>query len=251
MSAERPNGTEIVKDWLSRNNIKAVLWDLDGTSLKTGEVFTKAMDKYVDFVTSKIPSIDPQELKSNLEHLDREAYKAYAVSSKRYSTVVDDVLKIYGTESAQIFNEGLPIFMEIYKTIPEPYPYAIETMEEFRNATSNMALVTHAEEEWSNIKIDGLNIRRLFDYINIVDATKHKGPDAWQKALDFFDIDPQSALVIGDSLSGDINAADKIGVKHKIYIPSTWVVYSTGDIPEGTITVNQIDNIVDTLASQI
>lgn len=251
MSKERLADTEIVSEWLGKNDIQAVLWDLDGTSIKTGKVFTDAMDEYIAFVSKKVTSIPPETMKADIEHIDREAYKTFAVSSKRWTVVVEKAAELYGKEYLPALSEGLPIFMNIYKTIPEPFPLAIETMETFRSATKKMALVTHAEEGWSNIKIDGLNIRRLFDYINIVDATKHKGPDAWQKALDFFEVKAENALVIGDSLSGDIGAAHKIGVKNKIYIPSTWVVYNTGEIPEGTTTIHGIDKIVGELAGQI
>lgn len=70
-------------------------------------------------------------------------------------------------------------------------------------------------------------------------------------AITSLGLTPQEVLVIGDGLSGDMNATRNAGVVHLIWIPGPWGAYdTTKQIPEGTIEVNNIGNVITTLLAR-
>lgn len=153
--------------------------------------------------------------------------------------------------SAPIFANHVDILLDIYNKAPNLINGAIETLEAFTEIEKAMGLVTHAEELWTNVKIDSHNLRKYFAHIEIVDETRHKGPQDWKKAADNLGLPPEQILTVGDNLEGDINSSFRIGVKHGVWIKPKWSVYSEGKIPKGVIQVDSIGQVVDTLVGQL
>lgn len=234
-------------DFLISHNIDLVLFDLDGTVLDTGPVFQQQMQAYVDFVVKKVPQLATDHVGQNLRGLNTELYKTQSVSSQRWVSVAEKLGHIYGPPAKQAFIEGLPLLMQIYTTSPPPFPGAIDTLKAFQNTIVKTGLVTHAEENWTHIKIWDNHLENYFDDIRIVSEHDFKGPEHWQASVTYFGTTPKRTMVIGDNLAGDIIAAHKIGVKYKVWLPNSWSVYSEGDEPKGTIPVKSITEVIPTL----
>lgn len=250
LGPERPV-SERLKEWLNNHKINVVLFDLDDTLIITRDIFQKQMRRFIEFASALLPDCDATDLWSNLEQINDNAFKTFAVTPKRWAVVVERMSELYGSRSREVFRQGLPILMEIYKILPKFHEGALPALEQFSSTGIAMGLVTHANEDWTNFKLEGLNLRHYFRHILIVDQDKHKGLEDWQKAIELFEAKPENALVIGDSLPGDIRAAASIGVKHLLWIPSQWRMYNFGEIPEGTIKIEGIGKIVETLINQI
>ena len=128
----------------------------------------------------------------------------------------------------------------------------METLETFSKSTVRLGLVTHANQEWTNFKLNGLNLRRFFEQVHIVHEDNHKTPEEWRAAIDHFGVEPYKAMVVGDNVKGDIQAAREIGVEKLVWIDHGrgWSLYRLGDVPEGTITVNGVNELIDALITE-
>lgn len=249
MTHEIENREDLLESWLRFRDIKLVLWDLDDTILNTVVEFTGQMDKYIDSINSQLPQHSKDDLWQLLRKTNNEAYKTSAVSPKRWIEVAKNMAKSLNVDE-DVLNKGLPILMEIYETAPEFLEGSEDALKTFKKMGLPMGLVTHATEEWTKIKIEERGLQKYFDEIHIVNETKFKEAEDWKKAIDSFGVDPKNVLVLGDNLTGDICAVHSIGVGKIVYFPGLWSVYSSGEIPQGTIVIEKgIKALIDTLIS--
>lgn len=72
--------------------------------------------------------------------------------------------------------------------------------------------------------IDKAGIRDYFEYISISAAEGIRKPsiEIFQRALDFFKVDPQNTVMVGDQLGTDILGAKNVGI-HSIWL-TQWLV---------------------------
>lgn len=237
-------------EWFDKHGIKAVLFDLDDTILDTYALHKEKEDAYLAYVASRLPQIPKEAIAGKLQALDREAFGSHSVSRERLHAVVAHLAEAYGLESASIFYDGKPIIMSTYETAPEFLPGAMITLQTFRQAAEKLGVVTHADEAWTNLKLDQRDIRKYFDTVMTADPFKYKGPEDWKRAIDALGVRPEHVLVIGDNLNGDVRAAQSVGVKYAVWIPSPWTIYNEGEVPEDVIRANQLSSVIPTLLNQ-
>jgi len=247
MFKEVENRANLLGEGLSRRGIVVVLFDLDDTLLDTNKVFRDQRDKFVDALDRKFSNLTKEDIGRSLTNANNAAYYTHSVSPTRW----DEVAKSMSEELALPF-EGisaeLPILRQIYKTAPELHEGALETLQVFLATGVQMGLVTHASQEWTQIKLEAHNLFPFFDEIVVVDENIFKGPEHWLEAINRFNVLPEQVMSMGDNLGGDIRATAELGVKHRIYLPGKWSIYSDGEIPEGTIVVEEgIKKVVDSL----
>lgn len=251
-----PEKTDIEKlsQWLKARQIELVLFDLDDTLIDTSQVFITQAQKFVTRARENLPGLNPQELTKNFSRLEGKFFLTHAVNPVRYAEIVAELGRIYqprfGPKAAGIFQEGLPILLQTYRTVPEFYPGAEQTLKDFKTTGVSLGLVTHGNLTWTNLKIRGLDLARFFQHFWIVDQDEFKSPEDWFRAIAWqFGKKPANTLVVGDNVRGDIQAAHLVGVKHKVLIPSPWSVYTEGQIPEGTLRIPSINQLINTLVN--
>jgi len=232
----------VLRERLNEWGISVAEFDFDDTLIKTEVLFTTQMRSFVAQTVGKLGGPDVDEVWRRLEEVNNQAFRELAVNPKRWETVVQRMEEAF-PEGRGVFVEALPTLMRIYKIIPELHDRAVETVGAFREAGVGIGMVTHANREWTDFKLDGLDLRNYFDRIHVVDENKHKGPEDWAEAIAEFGVSPEQAIVVGDSLPGDIRASAAIGVKHRVWVPSKWVMYNSGEVPEGTIKVEGIGKV--------
>lgn len=247
---ETPPPTDLIvsrlKDWSKRNEIKVAIFDLDDTLLDTNGLFEQKEGKFFDFVGQRLPGLDRNQLVKDYNRLNHEAFQAVYVNPVKFHRVIGGLGDLYGPEAAGVFQEGLPILEEVYRTVPPFHPGARETLEIFKSAGIPLGLLTHANLTWTNLKVRQLGLRDYFSHIWTADEDGLKGKEDWKIIIFFFGVKPEEVLIIGDNIKGDILPAHELGVKHKIYIPSPWSFYQEGTVPEGTITVDRIGKLIET-----
>lgn len=250
------NRPEDLKKWLDKRGIKLILFDLDDTLIDTNNHFNR---RYGDFfaLVGKRLSFSADELTQFTEifhRLDIEVFYTHFVNPVRYLELGKKLAAAYQPgrekEVSAAFEEGLPILLEIYKTVPDFHPGAEETLSVLKTTGTEMGLVTHGNLTWSNLKIRELDLKRFFNHFWIADEDGVKNSGDWLAAVNSFPgIKPAETLVIGDNLRGDIMAADEAGIRYKALIPSNWVVYREGGgaMPANTVFVPKIDQLIDSL----
>ncbi len=238
-----------LKSWLSAHGIKAVLFDLDDTLLETSAQERNIENSYVSYVAERVPSVNTEEMLASIRKFGAEAFVSHSVSQERWHAVVAHMAEKYGQAMTPVLYDAKKIIFNIYKTAPNLLPSAIETLDAFRASVPKMGVVTHAGVEWTNVKLDTHDLRKYFDSVTIADAFGNKGPEHWQEAMKALDVRPEEVLVIGDNLKGDILAAQSLGVKYAVLLPSPWAVYREGTVAQGTLRAERIADVIRTILS--
>src|SRR3989339_386451 len=233
-----------VKEKLNMLGIEGVLFDLDDTLIYTSEIFIRFMKMYAVEVAGKI-GVKEAELIDALQEINDEEYKSMGVNPKRWAAVVEKLAKHFGHGEKEIL-DNLDILMNIYMVEPRIRVGVHPMLSIFRASGMKMGLVTHANAEWTKYKLDRLGLWDYFDQVVIVDENGHKKADDWRKGMDQMGVSPKNSLVVGDSLSGEIRPGDGLGAR-TVYMPSPWSVYRQGEVPEKTVVINQIFELLAAL----
>jgi len=244
---EKREQTSHLKEWLDTRGIKAVLLDLDDTLLDTHTLVERQKDVYKAYLHDRIPTLDPEMIDSAVEQADLDVYATHSVSIGRWIALGSLVAKRLPGAAPDICMDGVSLLVAMYATVPDVFPGAYDAVSLFRDTGTTMGLVTHADPGWTELKLNRTGLGGFFDHIEIIDEHGYKGSDSWAKAIEALGVKPSEVLVIGDSLSGDIRASREAGVTHIVALPSPWVVYRRGDVPEGVISASGIGAVVETL----
>jgi len=241
---ERPAEVLNTKEVLTRLGIKGILYDLDDTLIYTAEIFGRWMGIYADVIAREI-GLDREMFYTTLSRINDEEYKKMGVSPLRWNMVVNRLEETFGDETGVIVG-GLDILLNIYRTVPRARPGLLTTLQTMREAGQKQALITHANVEWTDWKIDSLGIRDWFDTILIADENGHKGAEHWTSAMARSGLLPRECLVVGDNLNGDVIPAATLGAR-RVWMPSPWSVYRDGVVPEGTVQIGEFDELLGAL----
>lgn len=234
------------KERLARLGIKAVLFDLDDTLIFTSEIFAKYMNEYVTKVAAET-GIDSKVINECLRRINDEEYKKMGVNPSRWGAVVIKMAEEFKGNEAPIIN-NLDILMKIYTEEPRIRPGAKDILERLRRSGIKIGLVTHANVDWTWRKLESVGMIDCFDTIHIADENSHKGVDDWKSTMLDLEVTPNECLIVGDSLGGDIIPTAQIGTRTMwLHKGSTWSMYRTGEIPESTLMIDEISELLSAL----
>ncbi len=240
-------GASALREWLDTHGIKAVLFDLDDTLLNTHKKHRELQAQFIASVAQANPELDPKELSDTFNSLSDHVYATHSVHRERWNAVVSLMAEKYGARVTPALYEAKDILYRVYDEPAELMPGAVETLEQFHQAAAHLGVVTHADEAWTAVKLDGHNIRKYFDTVTLADPWGYKGPEDWKRAIDTLGVRPEDVLVIGDNLTGDILAARSAGVAHTVWLPSPWDLYRNGGIPDDVIRADAIADVIPAL----
>lgn len=234
----------VVKEKLNRLGIEAVLFDLDDTLIYTSEIFIRYMVEYSRIVSEKM-GIPAEEMMVALKEINDEEYKAMGVNPKRWEVVVEKLGDRFGHGKKEIL-DNLVILMNIYSDKPRIRTGVRTMLEVLKESGVKLALVTHANADWTKYKLSRLGLWDYFDQVVIVDENGHKKTEDWKRGMDGMGVEPEKCLVVGDNLGGDIRSGDELGAR-TVYLPSPWSVYRQGEVPERTVVINEIFELLAAL----
>lgn len=235
-----------LREQLNALGIKAVIFDLDDTLIYTSEIFAKYMNEYVEKVAAET-GIEGKIINECLRRNNDEEYKTMGVNPTRWAVVVEKMAKEFvGNEDCIINN--LTILMNIYTEKPRIRPGARTTLEGLRKIGIKIGMVTHANVDWTWRKLESAGIIDYFDSILIANENTHKGVEHWQAEMASLEVSPEECLVIGDNLGGDIIPTSQIGARTMwLHKGSTWSIYRTGEIPENTLMIDEVGELLSAL----
>lgn len=237
---------EELKEKLKSLGIKAILFDLDDTLIYTSEIFVKYKQEYVARVAEET-EIECKVIEESLNRIDAEEYKKMGVNPARWEESTKKIaLEFAGYEKPIL--ENLNILMKIYSEEPRLRPGVKAVLEILRMAGIKIALVTHANEDWTWRKLKSTGLIDYFDTINIVNENRHKGAEDWAKTAGDVEVLPAECLILGDSLVGDVIPGASIGARTMwLHRGSTWSVYRAGEVPENTVHLDEVNELLSAL----
>lgn len=181
---------------MKTNNIKAVLFDFDGTIMDTNEVIINSWQHTFRNLTGKEADVN-MLLGTFGEPLEISIDKMLPEFSR------DDAMRIY--REYQYCN---------FKGLISLFPGVVEVLRELKEKDIKTAIVTSRLRRTTMEGIEKFDLHDFFDTVITMEDTKKHKPDAEPafEALRRLDIEADRAIMVGDS-KFDIMCARNAGVK--------------------------------------
>ncbi|MBL7078133.1 HAD family hydrolase [Candidatus Shapirobacteria bacterium] len=239
------------KKWLKQRGIEWVIWDLDDTLLETYELFVAKIDKFYKSVCGRLPSgLSQEDFRKIIYKIIARVRKRRSVNPIFWQDVIEQLANKYPDVEPNVFSDNLSVLLEVYQEASALVPNALEVLKIFRKTKIKMAVLTHASQEWTDIKLKTHGLSKFFKDVFTASIDDFKGTKHWQEAIASLGVDPKKVLVVGDSVEGDIRAARKAGVKHLVYVGSSWDLHARGEMPERVIEVENLEGIFGIFSEQ-
>ncbi len=240
---------EKLRQWLTVNELQVVLFDLDDTLLATHRIFDEKINTLITWAATELPEYSFENLLRMFREINEQAFVTHAVNPNRWELVTTLLGEKCGGKAKDVFHDGLEVLMEIYRVVPPILPGALEVLSLFERTGVSMGLVTHANQDWTDFKLDNTGLRPFFENILVVDENRHKSSQDWVHAAKLFRSRSDQGMVVGDNLRGDVIAATEAGFRKVVWIDEkdNWSVYRQGNIPEGVIVVPEIAMLTQAL----
>lgn len=213
-------------------NVKAVMFDLDGTLIHTAPEIAAAINAML--ADLNLPALPAKQIQAYIG----EGAQTLIRRSVSASKAADDAL----LERAQA------LFFEHYaKTVimSKPYPKVLEGLEGLKQKGLRLACVTNKPERFSLPLLEASGLLPYFELVVAGDTLAKKKPDPIQ--LHYicaeFSVLEAEAMLVGDSLI-DVQAAHAAGC----YIVTVPYGYNHGSPIDETMVDASIDDLTDLLA---
>lgn len=208
--------------------MKTILFDLDGTLIKTTEII---LDTFVETFQKYFPEVELTEtvLTDMLGHTLFTTFGNYTDSKEK----VDEIVAFYRKTSNQKIEQGL-----------EAYPKAKETLEFLKKKGCTVGVVTSKMRQVATYHLELTGLLPYVDgLIGYEDTVQHKpNPDPILKALELFGAKPETTVYVGDH-ENDITAAKKANVTSCAVTYSHRLKQMLDVYPE--YVIDALDNIKD------
>lgn len=234
-------------DWRQKRNINLFLLDLDDSLCDTQAIFTKQISDACDFLAKHSPLLQKNKWEKEIRNINDQFFETYSVNPNRWNMVVDNLSSRYLLHS-EVAIHTKEIFQYIYSTPLDFKAGAKEGLDFFKKTDTPIAIVTHANKDWTWRKYNWLGLDQYLSWndIFIVNENGHKTGESWQSALNYFRIKACECAVVGDSPRSDINPAWKMGIKHCFWIKNSnlWSIHQQ-PVPPETIIINNLSEIAN------
>lgn len=181
-----------------------VLFDLDGTLVDSAPDLAYSVD--ATLVELGLPACGEAKIRHWIgNEIERTLKRA----------MLDNMA---GEPDADLFNKALPIFMEIYSNNAARksrfYDGVLEGMDYLKKNDYKIGCITNKREKFTHILLKTLGVFDDFGIVISGDSLPKKKPDPLPllHAVEHFNVRPEHALMVGDSLN-DVNAARAAGFK--------------------------------------
>ncbi|HVN48116.1 MAG TPA: HAD-IA family hydrolase [Bacteroidota bacterium] len=176
--------------------LKCIVFDMDGTLTQTNRLiydsFNYIAQKYTGH-TFSIPEI------TAMFGPPEEGALLHIVTEEQLPQVMDDYLKFYRTE---------------HNRLAQLFPGIEDVLKFIKQSGLKLAVFTGKGKYTTAITLEEFGIKKYFDYVVTGNDVENHKPSAegLQKILDYFSLQPEAVLMVGDHVS-DVKAAHDAGVK--------------------------------------
>lgn len=213
-------------------NVKAVMFDLDGTLIHTAPEIAAAINLALTDLSLPVLSL------AQIEEYIGEGAQALIRRSVTASVTADDAL----LERAQA------LFFEHYAktvTLSRPYPKVLEGLTSLKQKGLRLACVTNKPERFTLPLLEASGLMPFFELVVAGDtlANKKPNPIQLQHICAEFKVLEAQAMLVGDSLT-DVKAAHAAGC----YIVTVPYGYNQGKPIDDSQVDAHIDDLTEVLA---
>ena len=223
--------------------------DLDDVLNYTNRHFLKYLKRAVKKLISEMELKGERAafLRKKFYNLNIEMFKTHGVVRERWRHILELLQEDFPELTEKVIEAVLPIFQLIYKTAPELREDAAVVMTQLHEFAHELgfplAILTHADEETTQVKSDAYNLPKFFYPIKSVPANGKKDKQAFADYIHELGLEPKSVIVIEDNWHNIMEAiAAGVLPSHIIWFrgPETPDFGQNGRLPKG---VNRLKNL--------
>lgn len=236
--------------------IQYVVFDADDTLFDTGPYYREAMLAMGEMSSLLIsPKLSAKHEAERIFQRGVEIHKQVQRPMLLNLLLGQAIESIYGTNYPNrnhVENYLKHRVEQFYKQSPRILPGVLPVLEMLDSRGIQIGIHSHAQEEWTEIKVEYLR-NRFFDaygreitvpyYTTSIDSQKNEY--GWKDAINYFGFTVQNTLVVGDNLRDDILAAHTIGVPNLVLISGSR--YASNTALPSDIQILRVEQIEDIL----
>ena len=237
--------TSIVEKLMSvreKRRLKAVLFDADFTLADSGPLWNGGFQYLAKKIAKEIGT-DELELMTYIKAENQRLFQEMGAHPSKYWQVALRVAERYGLDPERVREWNKTAVGKIYLKAPKLYPGSKQVVGELSQAGFATAIVSHVPEGLSRIRMKEWGWEEMPAFPTT--TLKDKGPEAYLRAVAGLSIRPEEAMVVGDSVKGDMAAALEAGIRHRIWVRPTWNPFLDGDksVLEGVPEIERIGQL--------
>ena len=188
--------------------VRAIMFDLDNTLIDFFHFKLKCCSAAIDAM-----------IKAGLKVKKRKAIgifnQLYGQYGMEYKYIFQKFLKIAaGKIDYRILSYGLIAYRKERTGCLNAYPGVKDTINKLKK-NYKIAIISDAPRQKAWMRIDLMGLDKLVDVVITFDDTKRKKPNSlpFIKALKRLKLKPSEVLMVGDSISRDMQGAKRLGMK--------------------------------------
>ncbi len=189
--------------------IKVVIFDLDNTLTDFMRMKESAVDAAVGAMVDAGLRFPPKQIKDKI-------YEVYEREGIEFQQVFDEALKeLLGDTDFKILAAGIVGYRRAKEASLVLYPHVRVTLIELMKRGIRLAVVSDAPRKEAWLRLCYLQLHHMFDFVSTFEDVGERKPSPvpFQRALEFFDVAPSEAIMVGDWPERDITGASKIGMR--------------------------------------
>jgi len=189
--------------------IKVVIFDLDNTLTDFMRMKESAVDAAVGTMVDAGLRFPPEQIKDKI-------YEVYEREGIEFQQVFDEALKeLLGDTDFKILAAGIVGYRRAKEASLVLYPHVKVTLIELMKRGIRLAVVSDAPRKEAWLRLCYLQLHHMFDFVSTFEDVGERKPSPvpFQRALEFFDVAPSEAIMVGDWPERDITGASKIGMR--------------------------------------
>jgi putative hydrolase of the HAD superfamily len=188
--------------------IKAVIFDLDNTLTDFMRMKENAVDAAVDAMIDAGLRYRPEEIK-------RKVYEVYEREGIEFQKVFDHALvEMLGEMDFKIHAAGIVGYRRAKEASLVLYPHVKVTLMDLMKRGIRLGVVSDAPRQEAWLRLCYLQLHHMFDFVTTFDDTQERkpSPKPFMRALDYFQLEPPQAIMVGDWPERDITGAGNLGM---------------------------------------
>ena len=189
--------------------IKVVIFDLDNTLTDFMRMKESAVDAAVGAMVDAGLRFPPEQIKDKI-------YEVYEREGIEFQKVFDEALKeLLGDTDFKILAAGIVGYRRAKEASLVLYPHVRVTLIELMKRGIRLAVVSDAPRKEAWLRLCYLQLHHMFDFVSTFEDVGERKPSPvpFQRALEYFDVAPSEAIMVGDWPERDITGASKIGMR--------------------------------------
>lgn len=199
--------------------MKKVYFDLDDTLIPTQESYNVVKEDLSQHIAA-LMNQDASEVLATFEKIDLENANDFGLSRLRFPTSWCDTYAHFGGDNLEEERVIWEVAEQIFEMMILPYPESGKVLEETKALGYELHLLTAGDPDVQEKRITDSGLQPYFDYVHIV-------PTKNTRTMKDIIKEPKNAVMVGNSLSSDIQPAISLGMKTIHIERETWAYDQT------------------------